>query len=148
MEAEHRYKRSDRSNEAGGMSSHDSPAKRSRGARRKEYLPLHPESHGYDGRNCVSSSIILTPIQAGYSRILLATVSLYCMPLHSRTYSPLYSASCLLDVRVGTAARYFEHTTQFGAVMDMVTDRCTTSCPAEWCSRQARSPNGALSFKD
>lgn len=43
--------------------------------------------------------------------------------------------------------RYFEQRTQFGAVVDMVMDRCTTSGPVEWCSRQTRSPDGALSFK-
>ncbi|KAK0506988.1 hypothetical protein JMJ35_010688 [Cladonia borealis] len=46
----------------------------------------------------------------GYSRIILATVSLYYMSLHPRTYSLLYSASCLLDVLEGAAARYFEQT--------------------------------------
>lgn len=50
------------------------------------------------------------------------------MPLHPRTCSVLYSISCLLDALDGYAARYFEQSTRFGAVLDMVTDRCTTSC--------------------
>lgn len=50
------------------------------------------------------------------------------MPLHPRTCSLLYSVSCLLDALDGFAARYFEQSTRFGAVLDMVTDRCTTSC--------------------
>lgn len=50
------------------------------------------------------------------------------MPLHPRTCSLLYSISCLLDALDGVAARRFEQSTQFGAVLDMVTDRCTTSC--------------------
>jgi len=50
------------------------------------------------------------------------------MPLHPRTCSLLYSISCLLDALDGYAARYFEQSTRFGAVLDMVTDRCTTSC--------------------
>lgn len=50
------------------------------------------------------------------------------MPLHPRTCSVLYSVSCLLDALDGYAARYFEQSTRFGAVLDMVTDRCTTSC--------------------
>lgn len=50
------------------------------------------------------------------------------MPLHPRTCSILYSISCLLDALDGYAARYFEQSTKFGAVLDMVTDRCTTSC--------------------
>lgn len=50
------------------------------------------------------------------------------MPLHPRTCSILYSISCLLDALDGYAARYFQQSTKFGAVLDMVTDRCTTSC--------------------
>ena len=50
------------------------------------------------------------------------------MPLHPRTCSGLYSISCLLDALDGYAARYFEQSTRFGAVLDMVTDRCTTAC--------------------
>jgi CDP-diacylglycerol--inositol 3-phosphatidyltransferase len=50
------------------------------------------------------------------------------MPLHPRTCSLLYSVSCLLDALDGVAARYFNQSTTFGAVLDMVTDRCTTAC--------------------
>ncbi|KAK6955605.1 hypothetical protein Daesc_003247 [Daldinia eschscholtzii] len=64
----------------------------------------------------------------GYSRIVLAIASLYYMPLHPRTCSILYSISCLLDALDGYAARHFQQSTKFGAVLDMVTDRCTTSC--------------------
>ena len=65
---------------------------------------------------------------SGYSRIILAIASLYYMPLHPRTCSLLYSISCLLDALDGIAARYFQQSTKFGAVLDMVTDRCTTAC--------------------
>lgn len=64
----------------------------------------------------------------GYFRIVLAFASLYYMPLHPRTCSFLYSVSCLLDALDGYAARAFDQSTRFGAVLDMVTDRCTTSC--------------------
>jgi CDP-diacylglycerol--inositol 3-phosphatidyltransferase len=50
------------------------------------------------------------------------------MPLHPRTCSLLYSVSCLLDALDGYAARYYNQSTTFGAVLDMVTDRCTTAC--------------------
>jgi CDP-diacylglycerol--inositol 3-phosphatidyltransferase len=50
------------------------------------------------------------------------------MPLHPRTCSFLYSVSCLLDALDGYVARVYEQSTRFGAVLDMVTDRCTTSC--------------------
>ncbi|CAK7209547.1 phosphatidylinositol synthase 1 (CDP-alcohol phosphatidyltransferase1) [Sporothrix curviconia] len=68
------------------------------------------------------------PNVIGYFRIVLAIASLYYMPLHPRTCSLLYSVSCLLDALDGYAARYFEQSTRFGAVLDMVTDRCTTAC--------------------
>lgn len=65
---------------------------------------------------------------AGYARIVLALVSLYFMPLHPRRCSFLYSISCLLDALDGHAARVYNQSTRFGAVLDMVTDRCTTTC--------------------
>ncbi|CAJ2510751.1 Uu.00g063760.m01.CDS01 [Anthostomella pinea] len=71
---------------------------------------------------------IFWPNIIGYFRIVLAIASLYYMPLHPQTCSLLYSISCLLDALDGYAARYFNQSTRFGAVLDMVTDRCTTSC--------------------
>ncbi|KAJ4410256.1 phosphatidylinositol synthase 1 (CDP-alcohol phosphatidyltransferase1) [Gnomoniopsis sp. IMI 355080] len=71
---------------------------------------------------------LFAPNLIGYLRIVLAITSLYYMPLHPRTCSILYSISCLLDALDGYAARYYEQSTRFGAVLDMVTDRCTTSC--------------------
>lgn len=71
---------------------------------------------------------LFAPNLIGYSRVVLAIASLYYMPLHPRTCSLLYSVSCLLDALDGYAARYFSQSTTFGAVLDMVTDRCTTAC--------------------
>ncbi|RSM09933.1 hypothetical protein CDV31_007450 [Fusarium ambrosium] len=68
------------------------------------------------------------PNLIGYARIVLAIASLYYMPLHPRTCSFLYSVSCLLDALDGYVARIYEQSTKFGAVLDMVTDRCTTAC--------------------
>lgn len=50
------------------------------------------------------------------------------MPLHPRSCCALYSLSCILDAFDGLAARRLNQSTRFGAVLDMVTDRCTTSC--------------------
>ena len=50
------------------------------------------------------------------------------MPLHPRRCSFLYLISCLLDALDGIAARRFEQSTRFGMVLDMVADRCTTTC--------------------
>ncbi|CAI4211561.1 unnamed protein product [Parascedosporium putredinis] len=55
----------------------------------------------------------------GYFRIVLAVASLYYMPLHPRTCCLLYSISCLLDALDGYAARWFEQSTRFGAILDM-----------------------------
>ncbi|TQS38371.1 hypothetical protein Golomagni_01124 [Golovinomyces magnicellulatus] len=81
----------------------------------------------------------------GYMRIVLAFASLYYMPLHPRTCSGLYSVSCLLDALDGYAARYFEESTRFGAVLDMVTDRCTTACLLVFLS--SAWPRWALLFQ-
>ncbi|KAF9324880.1 CDP-diacylglycerol-inositol 3-phosphatidyltransferase [Podila minutissima] len=50
------------------------------------------------------------------------------MPSHPKTCMFLYSLSCLLDAVDGQAARYYDQCSKFGAVLDMVTDRCTTAC--------------------
>lgn len=67
------------------------------------------------------------------------------MPLHPRTCSLLYSVSCLLDALDGVAARYFQQSTRFGAVLDMVTDRCTTACLLVFLS--SAWPRWALLFQ-
>ncbi|KAF7194101.1 CDP-diacylglycerol--inositol 3-phosphatidyltransferase [Pseudocercospora fuligena] len=71
---------------------------------------------------------VFVPNLIGYGRIVLCLASLYFMPLHPRRCSFLYSISCLLDAADGIAARKYEQSTRFGAVLDMVTDRCTTTC--------------------
>ncbi|EXJ91493.1 CDP-diacylglycerol-inositol 3-phosphatidyltransferase [Capronia epimyces CBS 606.96] len=71
---------------------------------------------------------LFIPNIIGYTRVVLAIASLYYMPLHPRTCSGLYSISCILDAADGLAARRYNQSTTFGAVLDMVTDRCTTSC--------------------
>lgn len=67
------------------------------------------------------------PNLIGYSRILLALLSLIYMKWHPKYCTILYCMSCLLDALDGAAARRLEQTSQFGAILDMVTDRCTTS---------------------
>lgn len=67
-------------------------------------------------------------IKLGYTRVVFVIASLYYMPYHPRTCSLLYSVSCLLDALDGAAARRLGQSTRFGAVLDMITDRCTTTC--------------------
>jgi CDP-diacylglycerol--inositol 3-phosphatidyltransferase len=50
------------------------------------------------------------------------------MPVHPRRCSAIYATSCLLDALDGYFARKLNQHTKFGAVLDMVTDRCTTTC--------------------
>ncbi|CAG8505805.1 5928_t:CDS:2 [Ambispora leptoticha] len=50
------------------------------------------------------------------------------MPFSPWTCMGLYTVSCLLDAVDGNAARYFNQCSKFGAVLDMVTDRSTTTC--------------------
>ncbi|EMF15423.1 CDP-OH_P_transf-domain-containing protein [Sphaerulina musiva SO2202] len=92
----------------------------------------HPKPSGgvaHDDDEETNENIFLfIPNLIGYSRIVLAIASLYFMPLHPRRCSFLYSISCLLDAADGIAARKYEQSTRFGAVLDMVTDRCTTTC--------------------
>ncbi len=91
------------------------------------------------------SDSITEACHIGYTRIILAIASIYYMPVHPRTCSILYSISCLLDALDGLAARHFEQSTQFGAVLDMVTDRCTTSCLLVFLS--SAWPRWALLFQ-
>lgn len=65
-----------------------------------------------------------TGVQHKKNRFVLTSVK----PLHPRTCCLLYSISCALDAVDGVAARRLDQSTRFGAALDMVTDRCTTSC--------------------
>ena len=85
---------------------------------------------------------LFLPNLIGYVRIALAFASLQYMPMyvgcslrsvhaadirrHPRTCALLYSISCLLDAADGWAARKYDQSSSFGAVLDMVTDRCCT----------------------
>ncbi|KAK6540034.1 CDP-diacylglycerol-inositol 3-phosphatidyltransferase [Orbilia ellipsospora] len=75
-----------------------------------------------------SNVYLFIPNIIGYARIILASISLIYMPIHPLTCTILYGVSCILDALDGYAARKFSQSTKFGAVLDMVTDRCTTSC--------------------
>ncbi|PCH38087.1 CDP-diacylglycerol--inositol 3-phosphatidyltransferase [Wolfiporia cocos MD-104 SS10] len=70
---------------------------------------------------------LFVPNLIGYARVILAGVALYFMSYHPRYCTLAYCISCLLDAADGHAARALGQTSKFGAVLDMVTDRCTTS---------------------
>lgn len=67
------------------------------------------------------------PNLIGYSRVIFALASLFYMQWHPKYCTMLYCLSCILDALDGVAARRYGQTSKFGAVLDMVTDRCTTS---------------------
>ncbi|GJJ77821.1 CDP-diacylglycerol--inositol 3-phosphatidyltransferase [Entomortierella parvispora] len=71
---------------------------------------------------------LFIPNLIGYTRIILAAGALYYMPSHPKTCMFMYSLSCLLDAVDGQAARYYNQCSKFGAILDMVTDRCATAC--------------------
>jgi len=60
----------------------------------------------------------------GYTRVIMAGLSLHYMSYHPVYCTLLYGVSCLLDAVDGQAARALGQTSKFGAVLDMVTDRC------------------------
>ena len=70
------------------------------------------------------TQVALLKSSPGYSRIILAGLALHYMSYHPKYCTLLYCISCLLDAVDGQAARALGQTSKFGAVLDMVTDRC------------------------
>nr|SVE73776.1 EOG090X0BWK [Daphnia atkinsoni] len=71
---------------------------------------------------------LFVPNLIGYARIILGIGSLYFMPTHYGLAASLYILSGLLDAFDGHAARILNQSTKFGAMLDMLTDRCATMC--------------------
>ncbi|KAG0677467.1 CDP-diacylglycerol-inositol 3-phosphatidyltransferase [Kluyveromyces marxianus] len=67
------------------------------------------------------------PNQIGYLRVVTMILSLFLMAKHPLWTMWVYGVSCLLDALDGTMARKYGQTSSFGAVLDMVTDRSTTT---------------------
>ncbi|KAJ9090843.1 hypothetical protein QFC20_007804 [Naganishia adeliensis] len=88
---------------------------------------------------------LFVPNIIGYSRIVLAAFALFYMPYHPKACTLLYGISCLLDAVDGQAARALGQTSKFGAVLDMVTDRCTTA--GLLCYLASAYPSYALLFQ-
>jgi len=97
-------------------------------------------------RQTYSENVFLfVPNLIGYSRIILAAASLHFMSYHPKYCTIAYCVSCLLDAVDGQAARALGQASKFGAVLDMVTDRCTTSCLL--CYLSSAYPDYALLFQ-
>ncbi|CAK6444962.1 unnamed protein product [Pipistrellus nathusii] len=71
---------------------------------------------------------LFVPNLIGYARIVFAIISFYFMPCCPLTASSFYLLSGLLDAFDGYAARILNQGTRFGAMLDMLTDRCATMC--------------------
>ncbi|TIA88250.1 hypothetical protein E3P81_03538 [Wallemia ichthyophaga] len=71
---------------------------------------------------------LFVPNLIGYLRIVFAALAVYCMKNHPKVCAVLYCISAILDVADGMAARAFNQTSKLGGVLDMVTDRCSTTC--------------------
>ncbi|KAJ7097984.1 phosphatidylinositol synthase [Mycena belliarum] len=88
---------------------------------------------------------LFVPNLIGYARIILAGISMQYMSYHPIYCTIAYCVSYLLDAVDGQAARALGQTSKFGAVLDMVTDRCTTSCLL--CYLSSAYPDYALYFQ-
>lgn len=67
------------------------------------------------------------PNKIGYMRVITAIISFMTMRDYPFITMFVYGISCLLDALDGTMARKYGQVSRLGAVLDMVTDRSTTS---------------------
>ncbi|BES96098.1 CDP-diacylglycerol-inositol 3-phosphatidyltransferase [Nesidiocoris tenuis] len=67
------------------------------------------------------------PNLIGYARIVLTIISFYFMPTSWFIAAGCYVFGVLLDAVDGHAARHFNQSTKFGAMLDQLTDRCGTT---------------------
>ena len=79
------------------------------------------------------SSFLYVPNLIGYLRVVAGFVSYTYASPHSSVHAPrvafsLYLIGQALDVVDGFAARYLRQTSELGRVLDMVTDRASTTC--------------------
>jgi len=69
---------------------------------------------------------LFVPNLIGYGRILLALMSFWFMPTNYSAAAWCYIISGLLDALDGHMARMLGQSSKFGAMLDMLTDRCAT----------------------
>ena len=71
---------------------------------------------------------LFVPNLIGYARIVLALLATYFAPSNPFLCVTTYFTSIVLDAFDGHAARILNQSSKFGAMLDMLTDRCTTMC--------------------
>ncbi len=69
---------------------------------------------------------LFVPNLIGYARVLMNVVALWFMPTSYGIASWCYIVAGLLDAVDGHAARALNQSSKFGAMLDMLTDRCAT----------------------
>eukprot|EP00388_Colpodella_angusta_P000716 GDKJ01002534.1.p1 GENE.GDKJ01002534.1~~GDKJ01002534.1.p1 ORF type:complete len:216 (-),score=46.74 GDKJ01002534.1:77-724(-) len=79
------------------------------------------------GTKRMTSIYLYVPNLIGYVRVILALAAYYFAFDNWLIFITLYAASEFMDALDGHAARYFNQSTMFGAVLDQVTDRCSTA---------------------
>lgn len=75
----------------------------------------------------VKEVFFFIPNLVGYLRVVTALMSFWLMKNHQIYTLIFYGISGFLDAFDGYAARRYNQGTRYGAVLDMVTDRCATT---------------------
>ena len=75
----------------------------------------------------MTSKYLYVPNLIGYGRVILMFIAYYYAQTHVAIFAVCYSMSQILDMFDGMAARAFKQSTNFGAMLDMVTDRCSST---------------------
>uniref|UniRef100_A0A8V0X6Q3 CDP-diacylglycerol--inositol 3-phosphatidyltransferase n=1 Tax=Gallus gallus TaxID=9031 RepID=A0A8V0X6Q3_CHICK len=71
---------------------------------------------------------ISPPPPSGYARVALSAVSVVLMPHSPLPAALCYALSAALDAVDGLAARWLNQGSRLGAMLDMLTDRCSLLC--------------------
>jgi CDP-diacylglycerol--inositol 3-phosphatidyltransferase len=73
-------------------------------------------------------TLLLTTLLLGYLRVCFMVAAFYYARSDWRRAVSCYLLAFAGDVLDGFAARYFQQCSEFGGVLDMVTDRCALRC--------------------
>jgi len=76
----------------------------------------------------MTSVYFFVPNLIGYSRIIFAILAFYYCNDRYELFFIFYALSAILDMADGYAARALGQASRFGAILDMVTDRASTTC--------------------
>ncbi|KAF5397066.1 CDP-diacylglycerol--inositol 3-phosphatidyltransferase [Paragonimus heterotremus] len=74
------------------------------------------------------SILLFVPNLLGYGRLILLVLSCWFMTSNWQLTAVTYFLSGIMDAFDGYAARLLNQSTQFGAMLDMLVDRCATMC--------------------